>query len=158
DHPAEPLMLTRRHAIGMAAASALAPIVIGRPARAEVWPNRVVRLIVPLAAGGPTDVIARIVAEQLSKIWNQQVVIENRAGAGTNIGTEIVARSDPDGYTMLYATSSLAVNRSLYRSLGYDPIADFAPVAHISNFSLFMFVPNSLPAKSVRELIALAKA
>jgi len=150
--------ITRRHVVAMAAASVLAPILIGRPARADVWPNRVVRLIVPLAAGGPTDVIARIVAEQLSKIWNQQVVIENRGGAGTNIGTEVVARSDPDGYTALYATSSLAVNRSLYRSLGYDPIADFAPVTHLSSFSLFMFVPNSSPARSVAEFITFAKA
>src|SRR6516164_8180312 len=75
-------------------------------------------------AAGPTDIVARIVAEQLSKIWGQQVVIENRGGAGTNIGNEIVARSDPDGYTVLFATASLAVNRSLYRSLSYDPIAD----------------------------------
>ncbi len=155
---AERPRITRRRVIGMAAASALAPIVIGRPARAQVWPNRVVRFVVPLAAGGPTDVIARIVAEQLSKIWNQQVVIENRGGAGTNIGTEVVARSDPDGYTALYATSSLAVNRSLYRSLGYDPIADFAPVTHVSSFALFMFVPNSSPARSVAEFIAFAKA
>jgi tripartite-type tricarboxylate transporter receptor subunit TctC len=127
-------------------------------AQTQAWPDRVVRLVVPFAPGGPTDFVARIVADQLSKIWNRQVVIENKAGGGTNIGTELVARSDPDGYTVLYATSSLAVNRSLYRSLSYDPIADFAPVAHLSNFSLFMFVSNSLPAKSVREFIALAKA
>jgi tripartite-type tricarboxylate transporter receptor subunit TctC len=151
-------MITRRHVVRMIATSALAPILSSRPAGAQAWPNRVVRFIVPLAAGGPTDVIARIVAEQLSKIWNQQVVIENRGGAGTNIGTEVVARSDPDGYTALYATSSLAVNRSLYRSLGYDPIADFAPVTHLSSFSLFMFVPNSSPARSVAEFIAFAKA
>jgi tripartite-type tricarboxylate transporter receptor subunit TctC len=151
-------MITRRHVVRMVATSALAPILSSRPAGAQAWPNRVVRFIVPLAAGGPTDVIARIVAEQLSKIWNQQVVIENRGGAGTNIGTEVVARSDPDGYTALYATSSLAVNRSLYRSLGYDPIADFAPVTHLSGFSLFMFVPNSSPARSVAEFIAFAKA
>ena len=104
-------------------------------------------------AAGPTDIVARIVAEQLSKIWGQQVVIENRGGAGTNIGNEIVARSDPDGYTVLFATASLAVNRSLYRSLSYDPIADFAAVSLVSRFSLFMFVPNSSPAKSVMEFV-----
>jgi tripartite-type tricarboxylate transporter receptor subunit TctC len=103
------------------------------------WPNRVVRFIVPFAAGGPTDIVARVVTEQLSKIWGQQVVIENRGGAGTNIGNEMVARSDPDGYTVLFATASLAVNRSLYRSLSYDPIADFAAVSLVSRFSLFMF-------------------
>jgi len=122
------------------------------------WPNRVVRFIVPFAAGGPTDIVARVVTEQLSKIWGQQAVIENRGGAGTNIGNEMVARSDPDGYTVLFATASLAVNRSLYRSLSYDPIADFAAVSLVSRFSLFMFVPNSLPTKSVMEFVAYAKA
>src|SRR5215469_726423 len=122
------------------------------------WPNRVVRFIVPFAAGGPTDIVARVVTEQLSKIWGQQAVIENRGGAGTNIGNEMVARSDPDGYTVLFATASLVVNRSLYRSLSYDPIADFAAVSLVSRFSLFMFVPNSLPTKSVMEFVAYAKA
>jgi len=122
------------------------------------WPNRVVRFVVPFASGGPTDIVARVVTEQLSKIWGQQVVIENRGGAGTNIGNEMVARSDPDGYTVLFATASLAVNRSLYRSLSYDPFADFAAVSLVSRFSLFMFVPNSLPTKSVMEFVAYAKA
>src|SRR6266480_5139548 len=122
------------------------------------WPNRVVRFIVPFAAGGPTDVVARVVTEQLSKIWGQQAVIENRGGAGTNIGNEMVARSDPDGYTVLFATASLAVNRSLYRSLSYDALADLAPVSLVSRFPFFMFVPNSSPAKSVMEFIAYAKA
>jgi tripartite-type tricarboxylate transporter receptor subunit TctC len=117
-----------------------------------------VRFIVPFAAGGPTDIVARVVTEQLSKIWGQQAVIENRGGAGTNIGNEMVARSDPDGYTVLFATASLAVNRSLYRSLSYDPIADFTAVSLVSRFSLFMFVPNSLPTRSVMEFVAYAKA
>jgi tripartite-type tricarboxylate transporter receptor subunit TctC len=117
-----------------------------------------VRFIVPFAAGGPTDIVARVVTEQLSKIWGQQAVIENRGGAGTNIGNEMAARSDPDGYTVLFATASLAVNRSLYRSLSYDPIADFTAVSLVSRFSLFMFVPNSLPTRSVMEFVAYAKA
>jgi tripartite-type tricarboxylate transporter receptor subunit TctC len=115
-------------------------------------------MVVPFAAGGPTDLIGRLLADQLSKIWGQQVVIENRGGAGTNIGNEMVVRSDPDGYTILFATSSLAVNRSLYRTLSYDPVADLAPVSHLSRFSFFMLVPNSLPAKSVQEFVAHAKA
>jgi tripartite-type tricarboxylate transporter receptor subunit TctC len=151
-------MITRRHVLAGCAAWAAAPGLTLAARAQHAWPNRVVRIIVPLAAGGPTDFVARIVADQLSKIWNQQVVVENRSGAGTNLGTEVVARSDPDGYTVLYGTSSLAVNRSLYRSLGYDPISDFAPVTHISSFALFMFVPNSSPAKSVQEFIAYAKA
>jgi tripartite-type tricarboxylate transporter receptor subunit TctC len=124
----------------------------------QLWPSRFVRMIVPLAPGGPTDLVARLVAEPLSKIWGQQVVIENKPGAGGNLAADAVARSDPDGYTILFATSSLAVNHRLYRSLGYDPIADFAPIVHLTSFPYFMFVPNSSPAKSVREFIALAKA
>jgi tripartite-type tricarboxylate transporter receptor subunit TctC len=155
-------VLTRRRLLALSAGSALTASLSGRAALAQMqsldWPNRVVRFIVPFAAGGPTDIVARIVAEQLAKIWGQQVVIENRGGAGTNIGNEMVARSDPDGYTVLFATASLAVNRSLYRSLSYDPIADFAAVSLVSRFSLFMFVPNSLPAKSVMEFVAYAKA
>jgi tripartite-type tricarboxylate transporter receptor subunit TctC len=155
-------VLTRRRLIAFSAACALACDLIGRAAWAQMqsreWPNRVVRFVVPVAAGGPTDIVARIVAEQLSKIWGQQVVVENRGGAGTNIGNEMVARSDPDGYTVLFATSSLAVNQSLYRSLSYDPIADLAPVSLVSRFPLFMFVPISSPAKSVMELVAYAKA
>ena len=155
-------MLTRRRLIALSTGSAVALSLSGRAAWAQMqsldWPNRVVRFIVPFAAGGPTDIVARVVTEQLSKIWGQQAVIENRGGAGTNIGNEMVARSDPDGYTVLFATASLAVNRSLYRSLSYDPIADFAAVSLVSRFSLFMFVPNSLPTKSVMEFVAYAKA
>src|SRR6201982_2838013 len=153
-------MLTRRHLIALSAASALAPNLFVRAARAQKadFPNKPVRLIVPVAAGGPTDIVARMLAEKLSKMWGQQVVIENKGGAGTNIGNEYVAQSDPDGYTVLFATASLAVNSSLYRSLNYDPIADFAAVSLVSRFSLFMFVPNSLPTKSVMEFVAYAKA
>jgi len=155
-------VLTRCRLIALCAGCALMLGIGGGAAWAQAhsldWPNRVVRFIVPFAAGGPTDIVARILAEQLSQIWGQQVVIENRGGAGTNIGNELVARSDPDGYTVLFATASLAVNRSLYRSLSYDPIADFAAVSQVSRFSLFMFVPNSLPAKSVMEFVAYAKA
>jgi tripartite-type tricarboxylate transporter receptor subunit TctC len=155
-------VLARRRLIALSAGSALALCLSGRAAWAQTqsldWPNRVVRFIVPFAAGGPTDIVGRVVTEQLSKIWGQQAVIENRGGAGTNIGNEMAARSDPDGYTVLFATASLAVNRSLYRSLSYDPIADFAAVSLVSRFSLFMFVPNSLPTKSVMEFVAYAKA
>jgi tripartite-type tricarboxylate transporter receptor subunit TctC len=125
---------------------------------AQTWPNRVVRFIVPVSAGGPTDIVARILADALSKIWHQQVVVENKGGAGTNLANEFVARSDPDGYTALYATASLAVNRGLYRSLPYDAIADFAPVSLVSRFPLYLFVPSSSPARSVAEFIAYAKA
>jgi tripartite-type tricarboxylate transporter receptor subunit TctC len=113
---------------------------------------------VPVAAGGPTDIVARMLGENLSKIWGQQVVVENKPGAGTNIGNEYVARSDPDGYTILFGTASLAVNTSLYRSLSYDPIADFAPVSLVTELAYFVFVPNSSPAHSIKELIEYAKS
>src|SRR5262249_12132739 len=127
-------------------------------ARAFAWPTHPVRLIVPFAAGGPTDLIGRVVGERLSKSWGQQVVIENRPGGGTNIANELVARSEPDGHTVLMGGSSQAATRALYPSLGYDPIGDFAPVAFICSYSFFMFVPNTLPVKSVSEFIAYGKA
>ena len=155
-------MLTRRHLIALSAAQAFAPNPFIRHARAQApkadFPNKPVRLIVPVAAGGPTDIVARMLAEKLSKIWGQQVVIENKGGAGTNIGNEYVAQSDPDGYTVLFATASLAVNTSLYRSLSYDPIADFAPVSLVTQLAYFVFVPNSSPAHSIKEFIDYAKS
>ena len=127
-------------------------------ARALAWPTRPVRLIVPFAAGGPTDLIARLLGDRLAKSWGQQVLIENRPGGGTNIANELVVRSEPDGHTVLLSGQSLATTRGLYRSLSYDPIGDFAPVAFISGYSFFMFVPNSLPVKSVSEFVAYAKS
>jgi tripartite-type tricarboxylate transporter receptor subunit TctC len=152
-------MLTRRRVIALSAASTLAPNFFAQ-ARAQptAWPNRSVRLIVPLAAGGPTDTVARVLADQLSKLWGQQVVIENKPGGGTNVGNEFVARSEPDGYTALFGTSSLATVAGLYHSLGYDPQVDLAPASLVAKFPFFMFVSNSSPAKTVKEFIADAKA
>src|ERR1700726_5007065 len=145
-------VLTRRRLFAISTASVFAPNVISA-ARADTWPNRAVRMIVPLAAGGPTDSVARVLSEQLSKRWGQQVVVENKAGGGTNIGNAYVAHADPDGYTVLYGTSSLAVNDTLYRSLDYNPNTDLAPVSMVAKFPFFMFVPNSSPAKTVAEFI-----
>jgi tripartite-type tricarboxylate transporter receptor subunit TctC len=122
------------------------------------YPTKPVRIIVSVAAGGPTDIVARILAENLSAMWGKTVFIENKAGAGTNIGNEYAARSDPDGYTILFNGGSLAVNASLYRSLSYDPIADFAPVSLVTRFANFVFVPNSSPFHSIKELIDYAKS
>src|SRR5262249_5185375 len=127
-------------------------------AAGRLGPIRFVPLVAPRAPGAPPVFAPRLIAEPLSKIWGQQVVIENKPGAGGNLAAEMVARSDPDGYTILFATSSLAVNQNLYRTLAYDPIADFAPIAQLTTFPFYMFVPISLPASSVREFIALAKA
>src|SRR5215813_12288983 len=152
-------MLTRRRLIALSA-PALAPNLFVRAARAQKadYPHKPVRLVVPVAAGGPTDIVARMLGEKLSKMWGQQVVVENKGGAGTNIGNEYVAQSEPDGYTVLFATASLAVNTSLYRSLSYDPVADFAPVSLVTQLAYFVFVPNSSPAHSIKELIAHAKS
>ena len=124
-------------------------------ARAQAWPDRPIHMIVPIAAGGPTDTNARIVADQTSKVLGQQVVVDNKSGAGTNIGNAFVAHAEPDGYTILYGTSSLSANGALYRALDYNPIIDLAPVSLVAKFPFFMFVPNSSPAKTVAEFIAL---
>lgn len=150
-------MLNRRRFSALATASALLPGLATRSARAQSWPDRPVRFIVPFAAGGPTDAIARIVGEGLSRVWNQQVVVENRGGAGGNIAFEAAAKSDPDGYTMLMGGLSTAVNRSLYRTLNYDAVTDFAPVSFLCSFSYFMFTPNTLPVTSAKEFITYAK-
>jgi tripartite-type tricarboxylate transporter receptor subunit TctC len=152
-------MITRRHLVGLAAASALAPTISPRIARAQqAWPNRVVKLVAPFPPGGGTDVVARILTNRLSEVWGQQVIVENKPGAGGNFGAEQVARSDPDGYTILIAALQMAVNRFLFRSLSYDSITDFAPVIMICQFPNLLVVPNSSPVKSVRELIAHGKA
>ena len=147
-------MLTRRRFARLVAASALTPIA----AHAQAWPSRNVRFVVPAAAGGSLDVTARIVAGRLSEIWGRQVVTDNRPGAGNNIAAEAVARAEPDGYTAYVAPITMAVNRFLYPSLNYDPVADFAPVSLIGHFPNIMVVPNSLPVHSVAEFIAYAKA
>jgi len=152
------LTITRRRFNALAAASGLMPAIVSDRANALAWPTHPVRLVVPFAAGGPTDVIARIVGERLSRGWGQQVLIENRPGGGTNIANEMVVRSEPDGHTVLMGGSSQATTRGLYRSLSYDPISDFAPVAFLCSYSFFMFVPDSLPVKSVSEFIAYGKA
>jgi tripartite-type tricarboxylate transporter receptor subunit TctC len=150
------LMLTRRYLIALPAAQFALGRLIGEAiaqAPKAAYPTKPVRIIVPVAAGGPTDIVARMLADRLSAMWAQQVFIENRPGAGNNLGAEYVARSDPDGYTVLFDPGAIAANSSLYRKLSYDPIADFAPVSLVSRVEYFMFVPNSSPAHSVKEFI-----
>jgi len=155
-------MIDRRRFIGLAAASALSPGPVARPASAQApsvaWPRRVVRLVAPFPPGGGTDAVARIMANRLSEVWGQQMVIENKGGAGSNIGTDMVARSEPDGYTILIGSLPMAVNRHIYSSLPYDPIADFAPVSQLCIYPNLMVVPNSSPAKTVLEFVDYAKA
>jgi tripartite-type tricarboxylate transporter receptor subunit TctC len=151
-------VISRRCLLGLSAASALVPALVGRAALAQAWPNRFVRIIVPFVPAGATDLIARTVGNRLAEVWGHQVVIENRAGAGANIGAQVAAQSDPDGYTLYITSVPHAVNRFLYPSLSYDPIADFAPVTLICMQPNIMVVPNASPAKSVTEFVAYAKA
>jgi tripartite-type tricarboxylate transporter receptor subunit TctC len=127
-------------------------------ADAQPYPSKPVRVIVPFAPGGPTDVIARILAQKLSENLGQQFVVENRAGAGGNIGMAAVAKAAPDGYTVLVSSSSIVVNPSLYANLPYDSIKDFAPVTYAAASPNVLVVHPSVEARSVRELIALIKA
>jgi tripartite-type tricarboxylate transporter receptor subunit TctC len=151
-------MLTRRRFAGLVAASAFSGGAFSRLAAADSWPARHVRIIVPFVPGGATDVIARVIGNRLSQAWGQQVVVENRGGAGANIGAQAAAQSDPDGYTLYITSVPHATNRFLYSSLGYDPVDDFAPVTLICTQSNIMVVPNSSPARSVFEFIAHAKS
>jgi tripartite-type tricarboxylate transporter receptor subunit TctC len=150
-------MINRRRLIATTTAAVLAPALATR-AQAQTWPNRFVRLIVPFPPGGGTDVVARIVTNRLSEVWGQQFVIENKPGAGSNIGIETAARAEPDGYTVLIGALPLVVNRFIYPSLGYNALTDFAPVTMICRYPNLLVVPNSSPAKSVGELIAHGKA
>src|SRR6195256_1891540 len=133
-------------------------LAVSAPALAQDYPTRPITLVVPYAAGGGNDAMARTVADKMSKTLGQQVVIENRAGAGGSTATRAVARSMPDGYTLVIGgTGTLAVNPTLYQNVGYDPRKDFAPVGLIGTSALVVTVDPKLPAHSVRELIDLAK-
>jgi tripartite-type tricarboxylate transporter receptor subunit TctC len=155
--PGRNRMITRRRLLATAAV-ALVPHAVSAPARAQAWPGRFVRLVVPNPPGGGIDSVARIVANRLSEIWGQQVVIENKGGAGGNIALDMVAHAPPDGYSMIISSIGLAINRYLFPSLPYNPDADFAPVTLLCQYPNLMVVPNSSPAKSVQEFIAYAKA
>src|SRR5207237_5805101 len=125
---------------------------------AQDYPSRPITLVVPYAAGGGNDVMARIVAEKMSRTLGQQIVIENRGGAGGSIATRQVAKAAPDGYTLgLGGTGTLAINPTLYHNVGYDPRKDFAPIGLIATSALVVCVHPSLPAQTIPELIALAK-
>jgi tripartite-type tricarboxylate transporter receptor subunit TctC len=149
----------RKRIIGLIGLFATAAAAIAGPARpaAADYPTRPIILVVPYPAGGGNDVIARLVAAKMSASLGQPMVIENRPGAGSTIGTRDVARSTPDGYTILIATSSLAINPSLYSDAGYDPKKDFAPIGLIASSANLVLVNPALPAHSIAELIALAK-
>lgn len=128
-------------------------------ALAQAYPAKAIRVVVPFPPAGAADILARSIGQELTKSWSQQVVVDNRPGAGGTIATDVVAKSPPDGYTLLVASSSIMTNGpALYPKLPYDIVRDFAPVGRIAVVPLAIVVHPSLPAKSTRELIAVAKA
>lgn len=137
--------------------AALAGVLsIAAPAYAQTFPNKTIRLVVPSSPGGGNDVLGRLFAAQLSASLGQPVIVDNRAGAGGNIGTEMVAHSTADGYTLLYANNSLVIGPSLYAKLNYS-LQDLAPVSLVANFPIAIVVNASVPAKNVKELVALSR-
>ena len=126
-------------------------------APAQTYPNRLVRIVVPFAPGGPADALARVLAEKLTGFWGQSVVIENRGGAGGNIGAELAARAAPDGYTLLVNPSNHVINPSLYEKINYDPLADFTPITELASYMLVLVVHPSVPARTLKEFVAYAR-
>ena len=142
----------------LAAALAALGLLVSVAAQAQAYPGKTVKLVVPYPPGGPTDIVARVIGQKLFEQTGQQFIVDNRAGAGGNIGAEAVARSPADGYTLLIATTAHAINMSLFKKLGYDTLKDFAPVSLLTYGPLVIVTHPSLPVQNVRELIALAKA
>lgn len=149
------MSLTRRSTLGLVAGAVLAPAI----ARAQSYPSKPITLVVPYPAGGPTDAIARFVAQDLSTSIGQNVVVDNRAGASGAVGTRAVAKAEPDGHTFIFGNNQTHGNNMfLLKEPGYDAVKDFAPIAGVGAFEHAFVVRNDLPAKSIKELIALAKA
>jgi len=149
--------LLRRRFLGLAAGAAAVPF-ISRIARAQTYPTRLVRIIVGFPAGGPTDIIARLIGQWLSERLGQQFVIENRPGASSNIGTEVVVNAPPDGYVLLFTTSAGPINAAIYDKLNFNFVRDIAPVASVSSTPLVVEVNPSVPVRTIPELISYAKS
>ena len=133
-------------------------LICSAGAFAQDFPQRAVRIVVPFPPGGSTDITARLVAPRLQEAWKQPVLVENRPGAGANIGAEFVAKSAPDGHTLLLATTALAASAAIAEKLAYDPQKDLVPVAFVSSIANVLVVPTSLPASTPQEFVALARA
>ena len=146
-------MIARRQVLAGLLACGFAP-----PTAAQVYPNRVIRMIAPFTAGSPVDVAARLLAQHLSANLGQSVIVDNRPGSGTTIGMKAAAIAEPDGYTLLYQSSSLVVAPAMYKNLDYDPIKAFTPVAYVAGSHWVTVVPPSLPVRTVPEFIAYARA
>ena len=125
---------------------------------AAAWPSKPVRLVVPFAAGGSTDVIGRMLAQKLGEMWGQTVLIDNRVGAGGNVGADIVAKAPGDGYTLLFASGSITINPQIYKHMPFDTLKDLVPITNVASGPMLVVVPDDSPAKTVKDLIAMAKA
>src|SRR2546430_6626307 len=149
--------LTRREAI---AGGGGAVLLTAFPAKAQAaYPSRTIKMIVPYPAGGTTDLLGRLVADQFKSGVGATVMVENKPGAGTTLGAEQVARSEPDGYTLLMATSTtLAINKTLYKKLPYDPVTDFTPIALVAGVPFALIINPQIPATTLAEFIAYAKS
>src|SRR5580704_14025181 len=153
--------MTNHRALAALVAAFVATLAFaGTIVRAEdAYPSHPLQLVIPFAAGGPTDIVGRIMGAKMGEVLGQQFVVEDRAGAGGNIGADFVAKSPPDGYTILMATvSTNAINPGLYKHMPYDPIRDFAPVGRVGVTPTLLAVTPSLPAKDLPSLVALIKA
>ena len=148
--------MTYLHSLARLAGAVL--LTAGATAHGADFPAKPARIVVPIGPGSSMDIIARVLAQKLNESWEQPVIVDNRAGAGGNFGADLVVKAVPDGYTVLFAASSLAISRSYYRKLPYDALRDFEPVTQISSRNNVLVVSPSLPVNSIRELIALAKA
>jgi tripartite-type tricarboxylate transporter receptor subunit TctC len=148
---------SRRQFLRLTAGVVALPAV-SRVASAQGFPSRYVRFVIPFPPGGTADPVARVLANRLSEVWGQQVVVDNRGGAAGNIAAQAVAHAEPDGHTFLLGSIFLATNPFLFSSVGYDPVADLTPVTQVGAFPNLMVVPNSSPARSVRDFIEHAKA
>ena len=126
-------------------------------ARAQAYPSKPIRIVVPFPPGGTSDILARTLGQKLTEEWGQQIVVDNRAGAGANIGAEVAAKAPPDGYTLFVMSTAHTINPSLYAKLAYDPVRDFMPVTMLVATSQVLAVHPSVPVKTVREFIAYAK-
>ena len=147
--------MTQRFLAHLAFTLALVPVL----AAAQAWPSKSVKMVVPFAAGGATDVVARLLAQKLTEEWGQSVVVENRVGAGGNIGGDAVAKSPPDGYTLLMASGAIVIaGPHMYKSLPYDPTRDLVAITNVATGPQVIAVTPSLPVKDLGELIAYAKA
>jgi tripartite-type tricarboxylate transporter receptor subunit TctC len=151
------MKIIRRDFLQLVAGAAVFPAV-SQIAHAQTYPSRPVRIVVPFAAGGPTDIVARLIGQWLSERLGQQFIVENRPGAGGTIGTEAVVRSPPDGYTLLLVAAYNVINAALYDNLSFSFVRDILPVASIVGIPLVLLVHPSLPARTVPEFIAYAKA